>query len=64
MNYIKRRRLKISPESYVFEHSFRSLMPKEMHLMKKHYPDDYEKIKAWFPFVEASTKQYEYHYDH
>lgn len=64
MHYIKRRKLKVSPESSVLEHSFRSLMPKEMYFMKKHYPADYEKIKTWFPLVEASTKQYEYNYDH
>lgn len=64
VNYIKLNKLKVSPEAAVFEHSFRSLMPKEMYLMKKHYLDDYEKIKGWFPLIEASTKQYEYHYEH
>jgi phosphoadenosine phosphosulfate reductase len=35
-------------------------MPEEMFLVRKHYPDDYKKIQQWFPYVDASLKQYEY----
>lgn len=60
MQYIKRRKLKMSPESSVLGFSFRSLMPLELIAIKKHYPKDYAKIEAWFPFVEASIKQWEF----
>ena len=64
MKYIKNKRLKISPEARILGHSFRSLMPGEMYLLKKYYPADYEKIQEWFPFVETSTKQYEFFHEH
>lgn len=60
MRYIKQRRLKISPEAKTLGHSFRSLMPEEMFLLKQHYPDDYAKIQSWFPYVGTSVKQWEY----
>lgn len=63
LTYIRRRRLKLSPESSVLGHSFRSLMPVEVKTIREHYPEDYAKIERWFPFVEASIKQYEYRQD-
>jgi phosphoadenosine phosphosulfate reductase len=60
VRYIKNKKLKVSPESKSLGHSFRSLMPEEMFLVRKHYPDDYKKIQQWFPYVDASLKQYEY----
>ena len=55
--YILRYQIKISPESKVLEHSFRSLEADELNKIKEYYPSDYSKIKAWFPLVEASQKQ-------
>lgn len=60
MAYIKRNRLKVSPESSVLGYSLRSLMPRDMAMIKKHYPDDFEIIRQWYPFVEASVKKYEF----
>lgn len=60
LTYIQRRRLKLSPESAVLGHSFRSLMPLEVKAIRDHYPADYARIERWFPFVEATIKQYEY----
>ena len=59
LNYVKKHKLRISPESDVLGFSFRSMMPKDMYLIKKHYPEDFERIKEWFPLVEASVKKYE-----
>lgn len=57
--YIKHHKLKPAPETAVIGHSFRSLMPKDAYMIKAHYPQDFEKIKRWFPFIEASVKHYE-----
>lgn len=59
MRYIQYHSLKLAPESRWLGHSFRSLDGKEMLLVKQYYPQDYEKIRAWFPFVDAAIKQYE-----
>lgn len=63
MRYIQHHNLKLAPEARWLGHSFRSLEPKEMVLVKKHYPADYEKICAWFPFVEAAIKNYELNHE-
>ena len=57
--YIQQRSLKISPESRVLGHSFRSLQDGDMWELKRHYPADFERIKQWFPFVEAGVKRFE-----
>jgi phosphoadenosine phosphosulfate reductase len=59
MRYIKHRKLKISPEAKWLGHSFRSLEPEEMFLVRRHYPADFERIRRWFPFVEAGVAQFE-----
>lgn len=58
--YIKRNRLKIAPESQLLgDRSFGRFAPETLFKIKKKFPQDYEKIKAWFPFCEASVKKYE-----
>lgn len=61
LHYIKQKNLKITPEHYVLGHSFSNLMPLDLSLIKKHYPEDYAKICACFPQAEASLKQMEFH---
>lgn len=55
IGYIKHHKLKVSPESNLLGHSFRSLMPEDLAVIKKHYPEDFKKIISWFPFAEAAT---------
>ena len=57
--YIKRHKLKVAPEARFLGHSFRSLMPEEMYLVRKFYPADFAVIQRWFPFVEASVANHE-----
>lgn len=57
--YIRHRRLKVSPEARLFGHSLMGMIPRDMWLMKKHYPDDYELFKAWYPNIEFCVKNYE-----
>ena len=59
MAYVKRSRLKVSPESAVLGFSFRSLMPEELAKVREHYPDDYAKIEAAFPLLQANMLQWE-----
>ena len=59
VGYIKARRIKVSPESGVLGHSYRSLNGKELSLIKQYYPADFQKVLQWFPLAEASAKQYE-----
>ncbi|MGE4537612.1 MAG: phosphoadenosine phosphosulfate reductase family protein [Desulfovibrio sp.] len=58
--YIRQRRLFLGPESAKLGFSFRSLMPLDLMKIREHFPDDFNRIKVWFPLVEASIKQYEY----
>lgn len=59
VRYIAQRGLKVSPESRFLGHSFRSLAPEEMFLVRRHYPNDFARIKRWFPFVEAALRKFE-----
>lgn len=61
MYYVKHKKLKLSLESQKLGFSFRSLMPRDMYVIKQVFPEDYARIQAWFPMLEASTKQYEFY---
>lgn len=60
LRYIERQRLKVAPEARVLGHSLRGLEPREMALIKRHYPADFERIRAWYPFVEAAVFRFEH----
>lgn len=55
--YNKQNKLPLSLENKALNHSFRSLMPEEIKNIKEVFPKDYEKIKSFFPLVEASIKK-------
>jgi len=59
--YNKAQKLPVSEESRVLGFSFRSLAPRDMLAIKRAYPSDFEKIKAFFPLIEASVKFWEIH---
>lgn len=54
--YNKAKRLPLSFENKALGFSFRSLMSNELAIIKKTFPDDFEKIKRFFPLCEASIK--------
>lgn len=57
--YIKTKRLYLSPEQKKIGFSFRSLTGQELSIIKKMYPDDYKKILRMYPFSGAAVKRYE-----
>ena len=59
--YVKKNRLRLSGENSALGFSFRSLMPKDLQAIKERFPQDYEKIREWFPLIEASRLQNEYY---
>lgn len=56
-SYNKQKNLPLSLENKALKHSFRSLMPEEIKNIKEVFPNDYEKIKSFFPLVEATVKK-------
>ena len=58
LRYVSQHKLKVCPESRLLGHSFRSFDPEDMYLVQKHYPDDYAKIEAFFPFVGAGVNKF------
>lgn len=57
--YIKAKRLKLTPEYKILGYSFRGIDPCDMVKIKRHYPADYARIEAMFPFVGAGVFRYE-----
>jgi phosphoadenosine phosphosulfate reductase len=60
MQYVKKHRLKVSPESESLGFSFRSFMPKGLKKIRDKYPSDYSKIKRDFPLIDLNLKQLEF----
>lgn len=56
LSYNKLNRLPLSLENRKLGFSFRSLYGKEIKIIKETFPSDYEKIKAFFPMIEAELK--------
>lgn len=59
LKYIEHHKLKVSPESKVLGHSFRSLLPEDMGALKQHYPADFDRVTAAFPLIGASAARAE-----
>lgn len=59
MQYIKMRKLKLPKDSREIGFSFRSLSGKELSVIKRVYPSDYQKILDMYPFAGAAVERYE-----
>jgi 3'-phosphoadenosine 5'-phosphosulfate sulfotransferase (PAPS reductase)/FAD synthetase len=59
--YLSQRDIKLSPEYQFLRRSIGDLRPENLDCLKTHFPDDYERVKRVFPYVEAlqARKQYE-----
>ena len=54
MAYIRQRKLRVGAESSRLGFSFRSLMGKDLLKIQKYFPQDYARIRRWFPLVDVS----------
>lgn len=58
LEYIKYKKLYLSPEQKSLGFSFRSLAGNELEIIKENYPKDYEKILKVYHFAEAGVVRY------
>lgn len=58
LEYIKYKKLYLSPEQKKLGFSFRSLAGCELAVIKEHYPNDFEKILKVYPLAGASVEHY------
>lgn len=59
LSYIRQRKLRVGVESAKLGFSFRSLMGRDLVQIRKHFPEDYQRIRKWFPLVDASILHYQ-----
>ena len=59
LEYIKYKKLYLSPEQKQIGFSFRSLAGCELSIIKQMFPADYEKILRVYPFAGAAVERYE-----
>ena len=57
--YNRQHKLHVGGESAKLGFSFRSLAGEDMAKIREAYPEDYERIRRWFPLVEGAVKRYE-----
>ncbi len=63
VDYIRIKKLKLGEDSYKLGFSFGEFNPKEIKVVKDYFPAEYERIKYFFPFIEATFKHYDYNPD-
>ena len=59
LDYIKFHKLKIGRDSILMGHSARMLQAHDLIIIKKEFPDDYEKVIHLYPYAEACIKRLE-----
>lgn len=57
--YIRQHKLHVGAESEKLGFSFRGLAGKDMAKIRDAYPEDFERIRQWFPLVEGAVRRYE-----
>jgi phosphoadenosine phosphosulfate reductase len=62
-NYVKRNKIFLPSDYGMFGNSFGKLWYEELSQIKKHYPDDYQKILEVFPYAESAIKRFEFYGD-
>ncbi len=56
--YIKQKKLKLPTDSKGLGFSFKTLEGRELAFVKKHYPEDYAKIEALYPYCGAAVERW------
>lgn len=59
-NYLEHHRIKLSPEYAFVKRSIGDLRPENIDCLKEHFPDDYERVKEVFPYIEAQEHRRKY----
>lgn len=59
-DYLALNQIPLAPEYRYMKRSFGSLLPECLEMVKDHFPDDYEKIKYIFPYIEAHEARRRY----
>ena len=58
LDYIKHHKLKLPNDSKGLGFSFRSLDGRELSFVKEHYPEDFQKIEAMYPYCGAAIERW------
>lgn len=59
LSYLKVNKLPYALESTHLGYSMRGLQPRDAYILREKYPEDFNKIREYFPFVDASAKNFE-----
>lgn len=59
LDYVRIKKIRLCEDHAKIGHSLSSLDGREMSIVKRHWPKDYERIKRYFPLVEASIINWE-----
>lgn len=59
--YMRHRRLPMPVDYQLFGHSFGLLEPSELREVKRHFPEDFKKIVAQFPQIEAAIAREDFY---
>lgn len=62
-SYLMQKRINLAPEYQYLNRSIGDLRPENLECLKKHFPEDYEKVKRVFPYVEALSARRKYEKD-
>ena len=59
-NYLKENKIPISDDYKIWNRSFDGLKYQFLFGVKENYPDDYERIKEFFPLIDLELRRYEF----
>lgn len=63
LDYIKHKKLKLPTDSKKLGFSFCALSGRELTMVKKTYPEDYERIERFFPYCGAAVERWKRYHD-
>ena len=59
MQYIRIHKLRTGGDSRAMGFSFRGMEGNQLKALKDHFPEDYERLRAWYPMVDGAVWRYE-----
>lgn len=59
MRYIKIHKLRTGGDSRALGFSFRGMEGNQLKAVKDHFPDDYERLRKWYPMIDGAVRRYE-----